>query len=467
MKFLYLTLLLSSLSLGAWSQDITGSWHGILSVQGAQLRMVFHVSSTNGALSSTMDSPDQGAKDIPVATTTFENKVLTLSAPQLKVQYVGTLQDDGTIKGSFSQSGQSIPVNLSRKEIEKVAPKRPQEPKEPFRYPIEEVSFENKKAGVKLSGTLTLPKKRGKFPVVVLISGSGPQDRNEEILGHKPFWVLADHLTRKGIAVLRYDDRGTAQSTGNFQTATSNDFAEDVEAAVAYLKTRKEIDSKKIGLIGHSEGGLIAPLVASESKDIAFIVLMAGPGIPGYQIMLMQQELIAKANGSRDSEWQNARLINEGLFEMILKHKDPKTIQPAVKKYLEQTFEKHPDLQIPGDMDKNDFIAMSTAQVTSPWMLNFLTYNPVPALESTKCPVLAINGKKDLQVPYNVNLEAIKQGLKSGGNKQVTTVAFENLNHLFQECQTGAPSEYGEIEQTFSPKAMETISAWILKKVKK
>ena len=466
MKTLYAIIILVVSTLSAWSQDVVGSWHGLLKVPGAELRIIFNVSANGDGYSTTMDSPDQGAKDIPIPTTTFEKSVLTLSIPANKIQYVGTLQDDGTIKGTFSQMGQSFPVDLIKKAIEKKVANRPQEPKGPFKYYTEDVSFTNPTADITLAGTLSLPKKRGKHPVVILISGSGPQDRNQEIMGHKPFWVLADHLTKAGIGVLRYDDRGTAKSTGTFGTATSIDFASDVGAAITYLKTRSDIKSDKIGLIGHSEGGLIAPLVASESKDVAFIVMLAGPGIPGNQLLLMQQELIAKASGASDTEWQSARLINEGLFDLILNHKDMSTIKPAVKAHLEKIFEENPDLPIPNKMPKDDFIAMQTAQATSPWMLNFLSYTPVPALESVKCPVLAVNGKKDLQVPCDINLAAIKQALKHGGNKQVTTIAFENLNHLFQECETGSPTEYGEIEQTFSPKALEDITEWLLKQVK-
>ncbi|MCZ8215835.1 MAG: alpha/beta hydrolase, partial [Cyclobacteriaceae bacterium] len=281
------TLLLTLLvSLTTLAQGINGQWNGLLKVQGTQLRVVFNIKQTENGLSATLDSPDQGAKGIPTTASSFENGVLKIAIANLTVEYEGTLGSDNIIVGTFKQAGQTFPMNLSKEKVEKEKIVRPQEPAKPYPYYSEDVTFENKSAGISLAGTLTLPKKEGIFPVVILISGSGPQNRDEELMGHKPFLVLSDHLTKNGIAVLRYDDRGTALSKGDFKTATSADFATDVEAAMAYLKTRKEINKKKIGLIGHSEGGLIAPMVASRSKDVSFIVLLAGPGIPGDSILL-------------------------------------------------------------------------------------------------------------------------------------------------------------------------------------
>ncbi|NBP70884.1 MAG: alpha/beta hydrolase, partial [Cytophagia bacterium] len=273
------TLLLTLLvSLTTLAQDINGQWNGLLKVQGTQLRVVFNLKQTENGLSATLDSPDQGAKGIPTTASSFENGVLKIAIANLTVEYEGTLGSDNIIVGTFKQAGVAFPMNLSKEKIEKEKIVRPQEPAKPYPYYTEDVTFENKSAGISLAGTLTLPEKEGVFPVVILISGSGPQNRDEELMGHKPFLVLSDHLTKNGIAVLRYDDRGTALSKGDFKTATSVDFATDVEAAMAYLKTRKEINKKKMGLIGHSEGGLIAPMVASRSKDVSFMVLLAGPG---------------------------------------------------------------------------------------------------------------------------------------------------------------------------------------------
>ncbi len=317
-----------------------------------------------------------------------------------------------------------------------------------------------------LAGTLTLPEKDGNFPAVILISGSGPQNRDEELMGHKPFLVLADHLTKKGIAVLRFDDRGTAESTGDFKTATSLDFAGDVESALKYLQTRKEINKNQIGLIGHSEGGIIAPMVAAESNDISFIVLLAGTGIRGDQLLLLQQELIGKASGASDTDLQKAKVINKGAFDIILKSNNIESLETELTNYIKQALIDNPESEKPAGMSDDDYVKLQVNQLTSPWMIYFIKYDPAPILEKVNCPVLAINGEKDLQVPAKVNLEAIENALEEGGNKNVTTKVLPNLNHLFQECETGSPGEYATIEQTFSPIALAEISNWILNQVK-
>jgi uncharacterized protein len=451
--------ILTSITLSA--QDITGQWNGALKVQGTQLRLVFNVTKTDNALSSTMDSPDQGAKGIPTTTTSFENSILKITIASAKIEYEGTLGQDNVIVGTFKQGGQSFPMNLSKEKIEKEKLVRLQEPTKPYSYYSEDITFENKKAGISLAGTLTLPKKEGVFPVVILISGSGPQNRDEELLGHKPFLVLSDYLTKNGIAVLRYDDRGIALSKGDFKTATSADFATDVESAITYLKTRKEINRKKIGLIGHSEGGLIAPIVASKSKDVSFIVLLAGTGIQGDQILLLQQKLIGKASGVSDEDLLKNENENRKAFDIVNKSNDIEELKINLTKFITQTLKDNPTAEKPAGMSDEDFVNSQVKQIANPWMQYFIKYNPAPTLAKVKCPVLAINGEKDLQVPPKENLEAIKKALKKGGNKKVTTMELPNLNHLFQECKTGSPDEYATIEQTFSPTALTEILKWI------
>ena len=264
-----------------FAQEITGDWNGVLSIQGMKLRLVFHVTKTDAGFTAAMDSPDQGAKGIPMTSAKFENNVLTLEHTAAKIVFSGTLDKMGFVTGNFVQGGMTFPLMLTKKEVVIEKPKRPQDPVKPYPYNSEDITFVNNKDSITLAGTFTYPTGKGKFPVVVLITGSGAQNRDEELMGHKPFLVLSDYLTRNGIAVLRYDDRGSYASKGNFAKATTADFARDVEAAVQYLKTRKEVNSKKIGLIGHSEGGLIAPIVAAGNKDVNFIVMMAGPGISG------------------------------------------------------------------------------------------------------------------------------------------------------------------------------------------
>ncbi len=461
MKKIALTLLTGLISLTIFGQDITGQWNGELKVQGTQLRLVFNITNTESGFSSTMDSPDQGAKDIPTTTTSFENSILKITIANAKIEYEGTLGENNIIVGTFKQGGQSFQMNLSKEIIEKEKLVRPQEPIKPYSYYSEDITFENKKAGINLAGTLTLPNKEGVFPVVILISGSGPQNRDEELLGHKPFLVLSDYLTKNGIAVLRYDDRGTALSKGDFKTATSLDFATDVEAGIDYLKTRKEINKKEIGLIGHSEGGIIAPMVASKSKDVAFIILLAGTGIQGDQLLLLQQKLIGKVSGVSDEDLQKNESTNRKAFDIVNKSNSLEQLNTDLTNYIKQTLKDNPNAEKPEGMSDDDFVKLQVNQIANPWMQYFIKYNPVPTLEKVKCPVLALNGEKDLQVPPKENLEAIKKALTKGGNKKVTTKELPNLNHLFQECKTGSPDEYATIEQTFSPIALTEILKWI------
>lgn len=443
----------------AFGQDLTGQWNGILKIQGTQLRIVFNISKTENGYNATMDSPDQNAKEIPVSSVSFGNSKLKIVAANLGLEYEGLLKTEKIIEGTFKQGGMSIPLNLTREAIEKKEIVRLQDPKRPYPYYEEEVSFRNDAAGIKLAGTLTLPKKDGIFPAIVLITGSGAQNRNEELMGHKPFLVIADFLTRNGIAVLRFDDRGTASSEGDFKTATTNDFATDVNVAIEYLITRKEIDKKKIGLIGHSEGGIIAPIVAGNSKDVSFIVLLAGTGIPGDQLLLMQQELIGKASGINELDRQKAKGINSTIFGMVKKSDSNEQLTTELTNYLKQELKDSPEK--PNNISDDDFVKAQIAQIVNPWMLNFIKYNPAPALSKVKCPVLALNGEKDLQVPPKENLGAIKDALAKGGNKKVTAVELPGLNHLFQECNTGAPSEYATIEQTVSPVVLNEILKWV------
>jgi hypothetical protein len=350
---------------------------------------------------------------------------------------------------------------------------RPQEPKPPYPYDEQEVVYQNKKDGVQLAGTLTLPRSKGPFPAVLLITGSGPQDRNETVIDHKPFLVLADHLTRLGIAVLRVDDRGVGKSTGRFSEATSEDFAADALAGVEYLKTRKEVAPRGIGLIGHSEGGLIAPLVAAASTDVAFIVMMAGPGLTGEQILYRQTLLISKAAGMSDDLIAQNRAAQEHIFAILKQEKDNVVAERRISEEAGAFREVAAKARAEATEEQKKTIDMIAAAiesqaklVVSPWFRFFLTYDPRSALMKVRCPVLAINGEKDLQVPAKENLAAIRLALETGGNKDYTVLALPNLNHLFQTSRTGAISEYAQIEETISPAAMDTISKWILRRIR-
>ncbi|MBL7713066.1 MAG: alpha/beta fold hydrolase [Chitinophagaceae bacterium] len=465
MKKMFFSALLMLASFSLYAADVTGTWYGVLKVQGIQLRIVFHISRNGAVYTTTMDSPDQGAKGIPVTTTVFTDPVLKLEVPSARIEYEGTLGNDA-ITGTFKQGGLSVPMNLGRNASEE--PKklvRPQDPVKPYAYLSEEVSFKNEEAGITLAGTLTLPEKSGPFPAAVLISGSGPQNRDGEVLGHRPFLVLADHLTKNGIAVLRFDDRGTAASGGNFATATSQDFATDVTAAVNYLKTRKEIDKKKIGLIGHSEGGMIAPMVAVRSKDIHFIVLAAGPGLRGDKMLLLQQQLIGKSAGASAADLARTEADNAKIFDMVQRTMDEEKLKKNIADYIRNTEDPYKDK--PAEMSEEEYVSVTVNRIVNPWMLYMLRYDPASVLEKVKCPVLAINGSNDLQVAPKENLDAIRAALAKGGNKKVFIEELPGLNHLLQESPTGSPSEYKVIEQTMSPVALNAMVNWIQEQVKK
>ncbi|HXD94156.1 MAG TPA: alpha/beta fold hydrolase [Bacteroidia bacterium] len=443
------------------SQNITGKWNGILKVQGMQIRIAFNVNKTDSGYKSTMDSPDQKAFGIPVESTTFTNGIVKFAIPKGLIEYLGAVKNDSTIIGHLKQSGQSFPLNLSRGELEKDKVLRPQEPVKPYPYYTEDVTFQNKKANITLAGTLSLPKQEGNFPVVVLITGSGPNNRDEEVAGHKPFLVLSDFLTKNGIAVLRFDKRGIAQSKGNYNTATTVDFASDVEAAVNYLLTRKEINKNKIGLMGHSEGGIIAPMVAVQNKNVKFIVLLAGTGIPGGQLLLLQQELLGRAMGVSEADLQKEKTINTAAYNIITKSTDDQKLKTDLSSYYTQAYKDNPIPDSSKSMSISDMVNFQVTALMTPWRIYFIKYNPAPTLQKVKCPVLAIGGDKDLQVPATINLEAINTALTKGGNKNVTIKQLPKLNHLFQECTTGSSTEYAQIEQTFSPTALAVILNWL------
>jgi uncharacterized protein len=343
---------------------------------------------------------------------------------------------------------------------------RPQEPKEPFPYNSENIFFENKHDKIFLAGTLTFPKEGNNFVAAVLITGSGPQNRDEELLGHKPFLVLSDHLTRNGYAVLRFDDRGVGESEGDFKSATTEDFAKDVLAAVEYLKTRKEIDHKKIGLIGHSEGGIIAPMAAIQNKEIAFIVLLAGTGLPGEEILYLQSRLIEEAGGAAEEDIKKSLEFSSVIYDAIKNSGDFVVAEKRIKEYFWREYMEMTDDDKQKIGDPEVFLDMQLRVVLTTWFKFFLTYDPAPALKKIKCPVLAIIGEKDLQVPPKENLPAIEEALKKGGNKNFTVKELPGLNHLFQTAETGSPVEYGKIEETMSPLALDTITKWLQDNIK-
>lgn len=438
------------------AQVITGKWNGLLRAQGMELRLVFHISQKDSVFEATLDSPDQKAFGIVASAVSFKSSILTIEIAKAGVRYQGQYGPDG-INGTFKQSGQSYPLKLVRKEIEKKALFRPQEPRAPFPYVSEEVRISSEEGKVILAGSLTLPDGQGNFPAAILISGSGPQNRDEEFMTHKPFLVLADHLTRNGIAVLRYDDRGFAQSTGNHGNATSADLANDVRAAIAYLRTRKEIDTSKIGLIGHSEGGLIAPIVGADSP-VAFMVLLAAPGQPGGEILLKQVEQISRLQGANEQRIRRDLEFQRGVYDLFKQFGEDKTFEARLDEYLKNSLG---DDMVPLGMTREEILKLQKSQLKSPWLRYFLKYDPVISLNRLQCPVLALNGEKDIQVAPE-NLAFIEKAIRQGGNQKITTMEFKQMNHLFQTCKTGAMEEYATIDQTIDPVVLNKISDWIV-----
>jgi hypothetical protein len=448
------------------STDITGIWEGTLKVSSMELRIVFNVTDSAGILSATLDSPDQNAFGIKVDSTSFKNDSIYFHVPAIKGYYDGVFQND-SINGTWHQAGRTWPLVLKKTDkVEKL--KRPQVPQKPYPYNEEEVKFEDKEAGIELAGTLTTPKEGGPFPAVVLVTGSGPQDRNETLLGHEPFLIISDYLTRHGIAVLRYDDRGVGKSGGDFSTATTLDFVNDALAGIKFLESRNDIQKNETGIIGHSEGGLIAPLAAVKSSDVNFIVMMAGPGVNGKEILLAQSKLIEKSMGMSDEKIDESLKLSENIYDVVENEKDSSAAAQKIIS-LYQNYYANLDSTDKAEFGNDpDVVFQKQAEtVLSPWFRFFLTYDPKPTLEKVKVPVLAVNGANDMQVPPKQNLPVIEEALKEGGNKDYKVVEIPKLNHLFQTSETGAPAEYSKIEETIAPRALEIITNWILDHTKK
>jgi uncharacterized protein len=437
-----------------------GLWLGVLKVGPIHLRMGLKVEAGKGdEVKATLISIDQGRVEVPFESAEFKDGKLTMKYKPAGIVFTVTPNDKGTsLVGEFKQGDATFPLPM---EMIKELPtdKRPQTPKEPFAYDSEDVKFENTSAKINLAGTLTKPKGDGPFPVVVMISGSGPQDRDETLFNHKPFLVIADHLARNGIACLRYDDRGVGKSGGKFADATSADFATDAYAAVQYLKSRKEVDSKKIGLCGHSEGGMIAPMVASEHPDdIGFIVLLAGPGVPGSTIIFEQIRDFSPGTDEKKKE-KDAREFVDAVMPILHAKGDRKETEAMLKAKLQELIDKETDEK--EKKEANAALPIMVERISDPWLRWFVTFDPATALVKVKCPILALNGDKDVQVKTKQNFEAIESALTKAGHKNHKLVSYKNLNHLFQNCMTGDLSEYGQIEETMAKEVLDDLTKWL------
>jgi uncharacterized protein len=425
----------------------------------------------------------KGTRKITDDTVEFE-------VPALRGKFTGKQSDESSITGKWSQG---IPLDLILKKadrpltLQSSPPKRPQTPQPPFPYESATVVIMTQTDGVQLEGTLSIPNSSDtarRFPAAVLVSGSGPQDRDETLLGHKPFWVLADHLARQGIAVLRYDDRGVGGSTGDFGQATSREFANDANSVVQYLRQHPRINPQQIGIIGHSEGGIVAPMVAAENPAVAWIVLMAGTGVNGEQILYSQGKLIIEAEGGNQEQVSRQRLLQEVCFEAVQSIKpgeDPATlVESAVAtileraKQLEAAEPKANSTESASELEQEKLIkeiikqqvTASLQAMNTPWLRYFAQHEPGPVLEKVGCPVLAINGQYDVQVDPKLNLPKIEASLAAGGNRNIKVVELPGLNHLFQTCENGGVSNYEKIEETIAPAALKTVSDWILEQTR-
>ena len=464
-------------------QRIVGDWNGALKAGGASLRIVFHIAASGSGYSATMDSPDQGAKGIPVSSAQFDGEHVALSVTAIGGSYSGTLESGGmSIAGSWKQSGMAFELNLTKtQQGQALTPSSPAQPAAEQQTPsgtassalftTRDIVFDSTASGVRLAGTLTLPMGAGPFPAVILVTGSGPQNRDEEILGHKPFLVIADYLAQRGIASLRWDDRGVAASTGNFQTATTFDFADDALSALDALAAQTGIDDRQLGVVGHSEGGLIASILGARSAarvqgpKLAFIVMLAGPGVPGNQLLLMQNAALARASGMSEEQISQAHALNSELYDIAMSAGEPSVLRARIVDVLNRAIDGATGLtQAQKDAERANVPAQADSML-SPWVRTFLSLDPAEYLRQTTVPVLALDGTKDLQVPATENLAAIKAALASGGNTSVTTIDFEGLNHLFQHATTGLPSEYGAIQEDFAPEVLKAMGDWILKVV--
>jgi pimeloyl-ACP methyl ester carboxylesterase len=444
------------------SEDIVGLWKGKL--QGTPVEFSLDISINENNQVVAYLSPDGGISKVEVSNLINKKAMLSFEVPAEGVKYNGNLNTkDKGIEGVFSQGNREFVLTFSKAEKSKqVKLNRPQHPVKPYLYNVEDVVFENEKANIKLAGTLTTPNGKGPYPAVVLISGSGPQDRDQTFMGHKTFLVLSDHLTKSGIAVLRFDDRGYGKSMGDFPSATSLDFASDVQAAAEFLGNYPRIDASNIGLIGHSEGGLIAPIVASQSDDIAFIVLMAGPGISGNDIAIKQIKTILSLNGLSEAAATAGSHITRQLNEVII------TSEGTVdfENLLTKTYAKAWSLlskPVQAELKQVGGGTISKSRIdilSSAWNQYFLTHRPEKYLSKLSIPVMAIHGSKDKQMLATENLKAIEAALNS--SPQNLVIEMDGLNHLFQTANTGMMSEYSQITETIAPQVLNKMKNWIL-----
>jgi pimeloyl-ACP methyl ester carboxylesterase len=455
-------LLLNNQIITAQSSFI-GMWEGKLKA-GADIRMIFHVAKDDAGYTAALDCPDQGLKGVKASTLRIVNDSIYLEIAQFQAKYSGKLQGSSEISGVFYQ-GMSLPLNL--KKIEKIeAIVRAQTPVEPFPYRSENLLYTNKDKSITYGATITIPNGKGTFPAALMLTGSGQQNRDEEILGHKPFAVIADHLTRNGFIVLRVDDRGMGQTTGDVKSSTTLDFANDAIVSLNYLMNRQEVDKGKVGLIGHSEGGMIAQIIASERSDLDFVIMLAAPGDKIIKLMCDQNEaVLTKAGLPEEYVKAYSSLYNSIMLSVI--NSTNESLSENIKQDVDNWIQKTPNqivlatTGIKDELSKSNFVQAFAKQTSSAWFKYFLSYDPSTSIKKIKAKVLAVNGSQDVQVISKSNLKAIESALKESKSKIFDVKELNGLNHLFQECKSCTVNEYGQLEQTISPTLLKTITEWL------
>ncbi len=428
--------------------QIEGYWKGQIDLGVQKLEMAFDIKAAENGYSATLDVPAQGAFDIPVDEITFQEGQLQLKMNAMDASYSGVLKDSA-IEGNFTQRGMTFPLNLAKAEKKEQQKARPQDPQPPFNYRIEEVSFTNEKEGNTLTGTLTIPEGDGPFPAMVLVSGSGQQNRDEELMNHRPFWVIADYCARHGIAVLRYDDRGMGGSTGEVENASSLDFSYDAEAAFDFLRKQKHIDASRVGILGHSEGGIINFMVSARRPEVAFLVSLAGPSVNGIEVLKAQGEAIYRAQGLPEEAIAFTSATNNQLYGVIEQSESREEADSLLRQLVK------------GWGYNEKLTEQTVGQLASPWMYYFLKYDPTEAIVKTTCPALLLNGAKDLQVIASQNLLGYEKIIAEHNKTNLTLRELSDLNHLFQHCETGSPNEYFEIDETISPEVLEMVVEFV------
>ncbi len=473
MKKTFLLFLLICNAIICNCQDIINKWSGILNAGAQKIELRLNlIQHTDKTFASNWDIPAQKAKGLSSSKTELLNNKLSIEIKMIGATYVGSINLSGDkIEGTWSQSGMNFPFNLvpfKEGQTELIIVK-PQTPKAPFAYQVKDFVYEGVDTKLSYGTTITYPSDNTKHPLIILITGSGKQDRDETIFDHKPFAVIADYLTKKGYAVMRVDDRGTGKSTGDFSKSTTADFALDVQEHIRYAKNLPMIDSSKIGLLGHSEGGIIAPMVAIKNKSVAFIILMAGPGIEITELMALQNEMVLKSAGISQDAINAYIPLYKKLMKTIIavdSIKDAISTSTEMIKDWYNTTDKNLALlttNIKSASDINKFATIMSETLLTKWWKYFASYNPQIALQKIKCPVLAMNGSADIQVAADANLKGIEVSLKKAKNNKLTVKKFEGLNHLFQNCTKCTVAEYGELETTIEPEVLEYIYQWLVK----